>query len=404
MKALLKQVAQADASVEGALKIIDRFDQLMVGGASLDRILLAAAEVSGRDVGIENTWSDVRVRVQEGRIRKIDVWDEHGIAVIDTAISRRLRGHRAQMLKTTLGEVIAASVEAANGRAGTVWLEAGARGWANVDFLIAERLAAAASMLMLRPAGADKLQSGPAALEHLLAAARTREEARSLADRAQLDLGGQYVAAALEANPPSAVGPEVLAGVGSRALRDSGQRAAPAVVGRTAFLVLPAQCDYAAALLGLAQADERVFRIRVGIGEPAAIDELHRSAAEAREALALGPLVNGEGRPTRFSELGVLHVLAQIPAEQIEAFADVARVGALDAGEPGVSDLRILEVYCETNSLRQTAIRLHLHHSTVNYRRRRIEQTLGFSLVEPGQRLRALLAFKLFQIAQLRRG
>ena len=52
MKALLKQMAHADnVNVEGALKVIDRFDQLMVGGASLDRLLVAAANASGRDAG-----------------------------------------------------------------------------------------------------------------------------------------------------------------------------------------------------------------------------------------------------------------------------------------------------------------------------------------------------------------
>lgn len=401
MKALLKE-AHADVNVEGALKIIDRFDQLMVGGAGLEQLLVAAANASGRNVAIEDTWSDQRLRVESGQVRKIESWDDGGVAVIEAAISKRLRGHRAELLKTASGEVVAASVEAANGRAGTVWLEPQTRPWSTIDYLIAERLAAAATMLMLRPAGAAKLDTKAAALELLLQGPAPHEEARRLIDRAGLDAQGRYVAVALEAYPASAVGPDVLASAASRALNGLGLRASPAVVGRAAFLVVKAREGNEQTLAELAQADERVFRIRVGMGDSAPADELHRSVVEAREALALGPLVNGLFQPTSFSELGPLHVLARIPADEVDGFADVAKVACLDDCEPGVSDLRILEVYCETNSLRQTALRLNLHHSTVNYRRKRIERTLGFSLVEPGQRLRALLAVKLFQIAQLR--
>jgi len=105
MKTLLKQAhADVDVDVEGALKVIDRFDQLMVGGATLDRLLLAAANASGRDVGIEDTWSDRRLRAESGHVRQIELWDERGMAVIEAAIRKRLRGHRPGAM-TAVGRI-----------------------------------------------------------------------------------------------------------------------------------------------------------------------------------------------------------------------------------------------------------------------------------------------------------
>ena len=66
-------------------------------------------------------------------------------------------------------------------------------------------------------------------------------------------------------------------------------------------------------------------------------------------------------------------------------------------GEP-VSDLDLLERYLATTSLRQTAQQVLLHHTTVQYRLKRIESHLGVDLQDPAARLRTQIAILLYRI------
>ncbi len=101
---------------------------------------------------------------------------------------------------------------------------------------------------------------------------------------------------------------------------------------------------------------------------------------------------------THFEELGVLHLLAEIPTDDLARYPDVLRVAGLEARGTPVSDLDLLERYLATMSLRQTAQQVLLHHTTVQYRLKRIEQHLGTDLQDPAARLRTQIAILLYRI------
>ncbi|MFF8228861.1 helix-turn-helix domain-containing protein [Streptomyces caelestis] len=89
------------------------------------------------------------------------------------------------------------------------------------------------------------------------------------------------------------------------------------------------------------------------------------------------------------ADLGALALLAEVPSDAVRGNADVTAVARLtDAPE----DLRTLEAYCATSSLRRAADLLHLHHSSVARRLELIGKILGFERTEPAGLLRAGLA------------
>ncbi len=393
MKTLLKQLEKADAEAARALRVIDEFDRLVAREVPLERLASAAARLSGRTVGVEETLNDRRIVLgSPARSRPPTVAEDVSAA----AVARKLRGRRAARLSGPFGEVVAASVDVASGRIGTVWLADGDRPWDTLDDLIAERLAAATAIDALRERERRRALEAhdAAALERILLGDVDGEQLEAIARRAGLDPAGRYAAVALEERPVGAVSPEVLVRLAERTLREEDRLCRGVVLGRSAAIVVEPADDPMAGLAGVPEAAaRRGFAVLVGVGEPAGVGDLRRSWREAREALTLGALAGGPGI-TRFRDLGALSLLARIPREELAGCADLERVGRLQAGrEP--DDLRLLETYCETGSLRRTAERLHLHHSTVDYRVKRIERVLGFSLAEPAGRLRALLAVKL---------
>jgi sugar diacid utilization regulator len=126
---------------------------------------------------------------------------------------------------------------------------------------------------------------------------------------------------------------------------------------------------------------------------------LDRSALQAREALAFAA-TDKLGGVSSYSSLGSLLLLTQIPRAALENDRDLAAIAGLERSRSGVDDLALLVAYCETASMRQTGERLFMHHSSVEYRLRRIEAMLGFSVATPTGRFRALLAATVHRLSQ----
>ena len=138
--------------------------------------------------------------------------------------------------------------------------------------------------------------------------------------------------------------------------------------------------------------------IEVGAGAAGPASALHASWRQAAQALLLRPVMALASPITHFEELGVLHLLAEIPTDDLAQYPDVVRVAGLEATGTPVSDLDLLERYLATMSLRQTAQQVLLHHTTVQYRLKRIEQLLGVDLQDPSARLRTQIAILLYRI------
>ncbi|WP_410664912.1 helix-turn-helix domain-containing protein [Amycolatopsis sp. lyj-84] len=129
--------------------------------------------------------------------------------------------------------------------------------------------------------------------------------------------------------------------------------------------------------------------VRAGIG---ATECPHRSWQDARTALRFTtvrqPVIH-------YDDLGALALLARIPAEDTRANADVVAITALSA-DP--EDLRTLDAYCATGSVRQAADSLHLHHSSVARRLTQIGKSLAIALHEPAGLTRARLALTAWRL------
>jgi len=188
-----------------------------------------------------------------------------------------------------------------------------------------------------------------------------------------------------------------------RAIGAHGMVARAAVVGRSPAVIAESAPGLQGALAELvAAAPKRGFALDFGVGEPGPLARIHRSWAQAGEALALRSVAAADEHVAYFAQLGVLHVLAQIPLDDVGTFADLQNVLALQESQAAPSDLELLEAYLACGSLRKTAKQLYLHFTSVDYRLRRIEAGLGVSLANPNDRFRIEVAIKLARIQQAR--
>jgi PucR C-terminal helix-turn-helix domain len=298
-----------------------------------------------------------------------------------------------------------ANLEAASGRIGLVWLEHGGAPWTLKDHVVAERLAAAVvTDAITTNAKADRtIAIDAAALERLLAGGLTVNEAAIAGRQVQLRAEQKYVAIAIAENPRSATSSSVLGEYIRRELERGGVMARPTVVGSLAAVV--------------AEANERIFdlleealaapfgpggALSIGVGAPANLSRLGESWREAQETLVLRSLAASDRRVARFEQLGLLHLLAQIPKGEVEKFTDYRRVATLAENGSSPNDLELLNAFCDSGSLRGTAKTTFMHFTTVRYRLTRIEEAIGLDLSDASDLLRAHVAVKLVQVHRAR--
>lgn len=132
---------------------------------------------------------------------------------------------------------------------------------------------------------------------------------------------------------------------------------------------------------------------RLGIGPRVPALEAARSWQAARGALrfatASEPVVHSE-------QLGSLGVLAdRLDHTDLAPLPDLAALDRLAAAPCGADMLAVLDTLCATGSVRQTAVILHRHHSTIPARLCQAQKVLGFPLNTPNGRFRLQLALML---------
>jgi hypothetical protein len=390
VREVLRVTRDRDAEAAQWLEIIDLFDDASTGRSSVVHLARAAAESTGLTAGLRDEWNSVQAQVA-GELVSTD--DDVGIAIARSAVAQRLRGRRA----VELGSALAASIEVGAGRIGVAWL-LGAESWRPLDYLVVERLAqaAAAHALQAHERRAPEAVADPAAVERLLGGRLSAHELAQASRRAGLSASGRYVAVALDQVPPSAVSLEALGAVVERAI---GGVVRSTVVGRTAAVVAEAAGEPARALHGL---EGPGFAVHAGISEAAEIGDLPTAWEQAREALALRRMAAGDGRLAFFSDLGPLHLLAQIPREEVLASELFQRLtgSLIQHGNP--SDIDVLEVYLQAGTLRRAAARVYLHHTSVENRLKRIQEDLQVDLRQPQARFEVQLVLKLFRMLQAR--
>ena len=399
MQQVLQATKKRDPEAAEWLEVIDRFDAATSAGASVGDLAQLAGHASGRPVGVRDEWSGVRLAVTKGVVIEAD--ELFGAEVLNEAVVCRLRGRSAGKFSLANGSALAASIEAGAGRFGLAWLCASKRyPWKPVQYLVVERLAASVAALALqRTNRAAGSAFDPAAVERLLAGGLSEHELAQASRSARLSTESRHVVVALEQSPPNSVSQQALGSIVERAIVAGGGVARSAVIGRTSAVVALAGDPVEAALARVVSDRSVGFVVRAGVGDAVALTDLASSWDHAREALALLGIV-GQTNVARFRDLGILHLLAQIPKEEIVASELFQRLTDTLAKRGNPSDIEVLEAYLDEGTLRRTAARVFLHHTTVEHRLKRIEEQLGLDLSDASARFQVALLVKLHRIVR----
>jgi hypothetical protein len=365
VKGLLLRLSMVDADAEAAVRVIAYFDVLVEQRVSLTALVRSVAALAECPAGLAGPGSEPLRLAPTGRPvpPELPVLESGGVDL---------------------------------GPQGRVWLER-ADEPGPLDDLVLERFAMSARLLTRmerRPSAPDL--ADPALVELLLAEREAAEDRTRALRLLGLDAGSPVLVLALSA-PGRDAGAEavglVARGRPLRAVR-------VAVVGPIAAVVLQPRAATATVVADLRAAlTDRVQErgnggaaLQVGVGGPVPPLEARRSWVQAQLALRFAVPGAAADAVVEHAALGALTLLADLPPARLRAEPDVAALQALAETESGSLDVDTLEAFCRTGSLRQAALALHLHHSSVAARLAHVEDALGWRLDEPQGRFRARMA------------
>ncbi|RSN27362.1 LysR family transcriptional regulator [Amycolatopsis sp. WAC 01416] len=370
MKGLLLRLSEVDADAEAAVRVIAYFDELVARQARLSDLVRATAALAGCVAGLRREGVPSPLRFTPDGEPAADAVTEPASA--------------------DLGEP-----------PGKVWLErAGSPG--PLDDLVLERFAMAARVLGRAEPGGNAPHLADPALVELLLGEQAGEEDRARALRL-LGLAAGRPVRVLAVGTEDGRDPGAAA-VGLLARGGSLPRLPVATVGEVAAVLLQPRDDDAivgalrSALADRARERDATGGVRVGVGDAVPGLEARHSWLQAR--LAERFAVPAAEPIVVHGDLGSLTLLAEVPVARLQGQDDVLALDALAATPTGAADVAALEAFCRTGSLRQAAVALHRHHSSVAARLAHVEDALGWRLDEPGDRFRARLALLARRLAQ----
>jgi hypothetical protein len=341
VEALANRLPQLDSYVEGVVSVVAFYDTLMRRRVDLAALARSSAGLAECVVGcrLHGTGRTIRV-TPDGK----------------------------QPADPPLPASTTAPITLDQEEIGTVWLERpGPPG--PLDEVLLDRLAIAAAAAVERFGPARTTMADPALVE-LVISADSDEAGRARALRLlgfAVDLPVSVVA--VETRLP---------------LGQIGSAVCPGRLVKAAQLA-----DVGVLLATTVDRDGFPAGVRAGIGAAESPDGSWRQARTAlRFATDREPVVH-------HSDLGVLALLAEIPAAAARDNPDVVALARVAANP---DDLETVRVYCATGSQRQAAELLHLHHSSVARRLDHIGKAMGVELTEASGLTRARLALSLWQL------
>ncbi|WP_197085741.1 helix-turn-helix domain-containing protein [Corynebacterium comes] len=152
--------------------------------------------------------------------------------------------------------------------------------------------------------------------------------------------------------------------------------------------------------------------LSVGLGEALPPNRVHDSWEGARTALRFSLPSRHSSAPHRMIDavvvdirkVGCLRILADaVDRRGVRDLRDVQAIEGL--ARNGLPDtLNVLEAVAATESIRQAAQLVHLHHNTVAHRVEAAESVLGFPLREIYGRTRLLIALTLYRLSRRSQG
>lgn len=342
MEALALRLSHLDSQAEGAIRVVMFYDTLIRRRVDLPALGRASAALAECVAGIRLHGTGQVVRMSPD--------------------GTRAAGPPSPASTTT-------PITLDEEEIGAVWLERTGRPPGPLDELLLDRLAIAAAAVAERYGPARTTMADPALVE--LAISSDGDEA--VRARALRLLG---FAAGLPVR--------VVAVRSRRPLDQLGRLVCPARPVKAAPLA-----DVGVILATTVDVTGLPAGTRAGIG---ASESPGRSWRQARTALRF---TTPREPVIRYDDLGALALLAEIPKDAVRDNTDVAAIARLAVGP---DDLKTLDVYCATGSLRRAAEHLHLHHSSVARRLEQIGTTLGIELTEPVGLTRARLALTAWRL------
>jgi hypothetical protein len=370
MRAFLQQLEKSGSIAESGLKVIAYFDALVEHRATLEACVRAAAALSQCVAGLRDASSPVYVR-----------YDRRG-GKVDGPPSPTT-SHAVRIGERDVGEV---------------WLER-VDGTPVLDELIVERMALAAGVLWRGSPRPSRSTSG--LIELVIGASTTPDDRRRATELLGLAADRPLDVAAVACGDTERL-PADLA-----ALHQSIRQGHPAERRAVVCSALLGDVGVVLAQPGLTphagSNGPALPKMRDGLAAGSARGRPAEDAAsawqQAQMALQFCGLL-GLGSVVDYDDLGALTMLAQLPQGEIAANPDVHAIAELQATSRGRAVLDTLEQRLASGSIRETAAALYLHHSSVQYRLRQAEASLGLELEDPLSRFRAELAVILWRLSK----
>jgi PucR family transcriptional regulator, purine catabolism regulatory protein len=398
-------------NVEQALAIHRRLNQLILEGGNLQSLAETLASLIHQSVSIESSrfeafasfnladYDEARsYTLKEGRTdpRLVHALEERGIL---GQIRTTLRPVNIPPMPDVglQMERILAPIVVHGDLYGYIWIIADDRPLSDLDRLAIESGATVAALMIFHQ---EAVQNAEASLKGgLLAQLIQREAGREaiIADQALrygLDVNAPLTMYMLDTPDRSALR---LAEIDRRLNRLLANAHARAVVGQFAGqIVVLAQHgnDELAQLIITANPDTRIAVSAMMSGG----DNIPTLYAQCQETLFIARRIHPTESVVYFRAIGYLHTLYRAGSASLDSNPHVLLVQRL-MGESGSSLLHTLEVYLDAggNGV-ETAERLSIHRSTLNYRLERIEALCGVRLNDAITRTNLQVALKLMRL------
>lgn len=126
---------------------------------------------------------------------------------------------------------------------------------------------------------------------------------------------------------------------------------------------------------------ELMLKVYVGIGTPVdTINDISRSYSEARLAIEIGRVFEGEKYILSYDELGIGRLIYQLPSKLCELFLDeIFKKDGLEVLDD--ETLQTIDKFFENNlNVSETSRQLFVHRNTLVYRLDKIERLTGLDL------------------------
>lgn len=381
-----------------SLRVIAAFDACTSDEGDLEDLINLAASLMDATVSLRDDLNRRSLTCDAGNVAAEQDYATATGPLLKVLMDRVQRGRHVAQVEFDDRLYLVVSLEHAAGRLGVAWSEVDGRPFSVVDEIIMERLGQTAAAVAFRDQASHRpIDTGRTdALEQLLSGLVTDQALLALARRALLHPDRPYRVVVVLGRPV-AISPDVVMSSAVHHLcvsRHLSHTSIGAVVlGRGAVLVVPDTPEFLTHLDSMATPGTSPS-VAVGVSAGHSVATLPQALIQARRVLALA--AHNTSGVFYADDLGSLLLLAEIPATAVEADTDVRRLRALSTRS---DDLAVLETYCLSGSLRKSADQLFMHHSSVDYRLKRLEQTLGFALTTRTGRLRALTAIRLVHLS-----